>query len=442
MTIAFSEKFNSWTTRYSFEPTCYSTTGNKMVSFNDNGKVWLHDSNEDRCNFYDNIYGASIEVVSNQDPSAIKMFKSISLETNGSPWSGKVFTNDEYSGNEKQEGDILSSFFKNKEGFKYSEMPRSKLSSSNIYSALCEVTLPYEEDLDSPGDFVAPDELFFDGQSVIPLGNIAYNYIEASADPITITPTSRIVSGVLRSILSKALLGFCGYSNTPPNIMFEGPSYIGPENIILPIPVLPDVNNSAVIGSSLRSYTKEDQGGTEGLLGSLSSGSNSGFYESLIELGSYIPDFISFSGFSTKQQLANAGFPSNQIIDGYDNYMLLSIRPSSSYFTNMLGVVVIENPSLISNSAQLYSTGIADVVGFFLNPMYPQLPSEYSALSERVYGGSYAVGVSAAEVEGDQIRGPYARVKLETQTIEPFELHAINVDYEFSKLDKRLTQNS
>jgi hypothetical protein len=47
-----------------------------------------------------------------------------------------------------------------------------------------------------------------------------------------------------------------------------------------------------------------------------------------------------------------------------------------------------------------------------------------------------------SEVEGDQMRGPYARVMLETQTAEPFELHAINVDYEFSKLDKRLTQNS
>jgi hypothetical protein len=31
---------------------------------------------------------------------------------------------------------------------------------------------------------------------------------------------------------------------------------------------------------------------------------------------------------------------------------------------------------------------------------------------------------------------------LNTSTDKPFELHAINVDYEFSKLDKRLTQNS
>ena len=49
---------------------------------------------------------------------------------------------------------------------------------------------------------------------------------------------------------------------------------------------------------------------------------------------------------------------------------------------------------------------------------------------------------SDASVNGDQMRGPYMRVKLAILTNKPLELHAINIDYEFSKLDKRLTQSS
>ena len=76
--------------------------------------------------------------------------------------------------------------------------------------------------------------------------------------------------------------------------------------------------------------------------------------------------------------------------------------------------------------AALYSTQITDD------------PTPQSIMS----GNAILLVSYDSEVEGDQMRGPYARVKLETQAAEPFELHAINVDYEFSKLDKRLTQNS
>ena len=46
------------------------------------------------------------------------------------------------------------------------------------------------------------------------------------------------------------------------------------------------------------------------------------------------------------------------------------------------------------------------------------------------------------EIDGDQLRGPYVNVEISTQTDKHAEIHAINVDYEFSKLDKRLTQNT
>jgi hypothetical protein len=46
------------------------------------------------------------------------------------------------------------------------------------------------------------------------------------------------------------------------------------------------------------------------------------------------------------------------------------------------------------------------------------------------------------EIDGDQLRGPYVNVEISTQTDKHAEIHSINVDYEFSKLDKRLTQNT
>jgi len=49
---------------------------------------------------------------------------------------------------------------------------------------------------------------------------------------------------------------------------------------------------------------------------------------------------------------------------------------------------------------------------------------------------------SSVAHNGDQMRGPYLKVDLEVTTPRQIELHAINVDYEFSKLDKRLTQNT
>ena len=99
MTIAYSDKYNMWTTRYSFEPNCYGTVGNTMIS-SKGGGIWKHDVNDSRCSFYGLAQGCSLEVASNRDPSAIKSFNSISLETNSSDWQATVFTNDEYSSNQ------------------------------------------------------------------------------------------------------------------------------------------------------------------------------------------------------------------------------------------------------------------------------------------------------------------------------------------------------
>jgi len=136
-TIAFSTKANVWKTRYSFTPTCYMNMDNDFLSSNttsifSNDMLWIHDVNET----YNSFYGkpsepSSIEVISNDNPSAVKIFKSLSIESPTKGWTGSVYTNKDRSDEPMQAGDFHG--FVEKEGNQYSAMPRSVInSSSNI----------------------------------------------------------------------------------------------------------------------------------------------------------------------------------------------------------------------------------------------------------------------------------------------------------------------
>ena len=354
MTIAFSEKFNSWTTRYSFEPTCYSTTGNRMVSFNDNGDVWLHDSNEQRCNFYGGASGASIEVVSNQDPSAVKMFKSLSLETNASGWSGNVYTNDEYGIGGRQEGDILESFFKDKEGFKYSEMPRSKVNSSVVQTVGKLKAFPYEG-ADTASYSTLIGDYFLQGLND---QNISYgNIIADTWSGVNIESGSAVVV-------------------EDPIFYFELPAVLATD-LITPgsTPVVHNDDGTLTPANELKI-------------------SGAGFAPSLLNLTN--TRTVRFSCKINDFEVGNIGGGGIVLPIGLVSY-------------------IIDN--------------------FYDYPTNPSLPSA-------AWNGKNLLSEVNSEVNGDQMRGPYARIKLNTLTTDSFELHAINVDYEFSKLDKRLTQNS
>jgi hypothetical protein len=108
VTLGFSIRSNVWRSRYSYTPTCYSTVDNIMVShmrpndpnntqldgphyYMSNSFSWNHELDSD-LSFY--LYGANsqVEVVSNYNPSAVKIFKAISIEGDGG-WTGNSYTN-------------------------------------------------------------------------------------------------------------------------------------------------------------------------------------------------------------------------------------------------------------------------------------------------------------------------------------------------------------
>ena len=122
-TFAFSTTGSFWKTRYSFEPDCYANSDNFFVSFSpvqseDEGVslCWEHNVNKNRNNFYGQQYPSSLSVVANDNPSAEKSYKALSLETNENFFSAKVLTNiDSNSPVSKPQEAVIPSFSEREE---------------------------------------------------------------------------------------------------------------------------------------------------------------------------------------------------------------------------------------------------------------------------------------------------------------------------------------
>lgn len=109
-----------------------------MLSSKDATKVWRHDATENRNAFYGlPPQLSSVEVSFNDLPSDIKIFNSVSAETNANTITASFFINDELRSLPTSNGSVtettqLSSFiigeeahtFKDREGFKYVDVPR------------------------------------------------------------------------------------------------------------------------------------------------------------------------------------------------------------------------------------------------------------------------------------------------------------------------------
>ena len=140
ITFAFSERQDAWTTRYSFVPTCYANCDDQMVSFKDTVKKgWLHDKTPSRNSFYGATLAPSfLEVSFNDSPSEVKVFNSISLETNRETWAAGFSSNVEHDDENNQNTltQVMLDQISDKEGFKYFELPKSvSNSTANIVPA-------------------------------------------------------------------------------------------------------------------------------------------------------------------------------------------------------------------------------------------------------------------------------------------------------------------
>lgn len=185
VTFAFSEREDAWTTRYSFVPSCYANCSDEMISFRDGvAKGWLHDKNPKRNFFYgggidehslsDGSSLSSIELVFNDSPSDIKIFNSMSLESNVKAVQLFYETNSEQSGSDFQQGDSLEvgkysgdggpdfisaySEASVQEGFLNFNLPRDQKNSTSNISILPGILNLEETIEDAKENFDGPNE--------------------------------------------------------------------------------------------------------------------------------------------------------------------------------------------------------------------------------------------------------------------------------------------
>ena len=124
LTIGYKHKEGVWSSKYSFKPTNYANIGNALYGFfhNENGTAWKHNVNETRNNFYGTQYDSMFEVVSNMNPSMIKVYEALGVEGDGT-WSAVLSNSDQIT-------TLSTSDFDNREGHRYAMIPRDTLVST------------------------------------------------------------------------------------------------------------------------------------------------------------------------------------------------------------------------------------------------------------------------------------------------------------------------
>ncbi len=106
-TLSYSKSDQGWVSRFSFVPEYIKGMNNYMYTFKD-GKLYRHNTNSVRNNFYGVQYSSEITSAFNEYPTEVQLFKTIELESN-KPWSATLNT-------DLHNGSVDSSYFKEKEG--------------------------------------------------------------------------------------------------------------------------------------------------------------------------------------------------------------------------------------------------------------------------------------------------------------------------------------
>jgi hypothetical protein len=389
-TIAFSHKGGFWKTRYSYTPTCYAVVDNVMISTNKTSLdtstnstafFWEHEVNAKRNVFYETQYKSSLTLVSNQDPSAVKLFKALSLESNSKDWVGTAATNINPAGspqNELQLGSIKG--FVTKEGNQYSELPKSLNNSNSNLDYVCQLDSIIDSsmltgldelsaDLNNDGVVDVSDILIFLGQfgGLDPLG-----IADLDLDGTVTTNDLLLLTAQFGTFTSNA---------DSSNLFFD-----------LSQPLLSLVASgwaASVLSSSLNTP----------LLGG--GGSQAVFVSALEDVYtlSYSSNAWNFVNFVSETTVFNVNSPyvyvhsytsDGNVILGVSGDVTLDAITALISFTNSLG------PEW--DTIQLYS-------------------------------------ITSPDINGDPMRGQYLHLHLENDSTTPVETYAINVDFENTKLD-------
>ena len=121
MTVSFSPISNGWTSFWSYQPEWMAGLNSSFYTWKE-GNLYVHDSNSTRNAFYYDfesegqyfLYNSEITSVLNAEPDTIKVFKTVSLDSDDY-WACEMET-------DLSSGQIQGSYFVNKEGEWYAHI--------------------------------------------------------------------------------------------------------------------------------------------------------------------------------------------------------------------------------------------------------------------------------------------------------------------------------
>ena len=184
-TLSYSDGVKGWPSFYSFLPDYLIGMNSYFYSFN-NGQLYRHNTNTTRNNYYGVQYNSSITGVFNVEPQTIKLFKTISLESDGA-WGVTELLTDLGS------GDMLSTYFEEKEGEWFSFIRNKsttinfKLRSANGIGLITAVNPGF-------GTSITIDFAVSVG-SIVSIGDTLYHQVT----PTTTRPTG-VITGIDQSL--------------------------------------------------------------------------------------------------------------------------------------------------------------------------------------------------------------------------------------------------
>lgn len=112
ITVSYSENVSGWTSFWSYIPEWMVCLNSNFYTFNQGNLYIQNDASTNRTLYYGVAYGCSVQTIFNDDPSSVKLFKTIDLDSNNS-WDVDLIT-------DLQDGNISRNWFEIKEGEWYS----------------------------------------------------------------------------------------------------------------------------------------------------------------------------------------------------------------------------------------------------------------------------------------------------------------------------------
>lgn len=410
-TIAFSHKGGFWKTRYSYTPTCYAAVDNVMISTNKTSLedstnterfFWEHEVNPTHNKFYETQYKSSLTLVSNQDPSAVKLFNALSLESNSKDWAGTAATNISPAGapqNELQLGNIKG--FVTKEGNQYSDLPKSLTFSNSNLDYVCQLDSIIDSsiieyilgDLNSTGNVSTADLLIFLGQ------------FGTQGD----LPSDLNLDGT--ASVQDLLLLLANFGATSDTVDLSELIY----DLSQPLLSLVASGWAASVLSSSLNTPLLGGGGSRAIF-------VNGDNESHVLSYSYDGNWA-FNGYNLET------FGGVSTIDPYGNYaqnvsqnIWQTDSPSSLFRHVYVHSYTSDGNVILGISGDVTLDAITALISFTNN-----LGPEWDTI--QLYS------ITSPDINGDPMRGQYLHLYLENDSTTPVETYAINVDFENTKLD-------